>query len=113
MRKTLTRARKHFDHCAGTAQASSPAAVDLTRPRPQSHYPMLALRVDKKRLSVRNIPKPSAETEALVRVTLSGICNTDLEIARGYAGFKGTIGHEFVGVVEECADASLAGKRVV
>ena len=32
---------------------------------------------------------------------LSGICNTDLEIARGYAGFKGTIGHEFVGVVEE------------
>ena len=74
---------------------------------------MLALRVDKKRLSVKNIPKPSAETEALVRVTLSGICNTDLEIARGYAGFKGTIGHEFVGVVEECADASLVGKRVV
>jgi len=74
---------------------------------------MLALRVDKKRLSVRHIPIPSAETEALVRVTLSGICNTDLEIARGYAGFKGTIGHEFVGVVEECADASLVGKRVV
>src|SRR6476660_6323545 len=110
MRKTLTRDRKHFDHCA---QASSPASVDLTRPKPQSHHPMLALRVDKKRLSVRNIRKPSAETEALVRVTLSGICNTDLEIARGYAGFKGTIGHELAGGVEECADASLVGKRVV
>ena len=36
-----------------------------------------------------------------MRVTLSGICNTDLEIARGYAGFEGTIGHEFVGVIEE------------
>ena len=48
-----------------------------------------------------------------MRVLLSGICNTDLEIARGYAGFKGTIGHEFVGVVEEAADASLIGQRVV
>jgi len=38
---------------------------------------------------------------------LSGICNTDLEIARGYAGFNGTIGHEFVGVEEE------TGRRVV
>lgn len=36
-----------------------------------------------------------------MRVTLSGICNTDLEIARGYAGFQGTLGHEFVGVIEE------------
>ena len=35
-----------------------------------------------------------------MRVILSGICNTDLEIARGYAGFRGTIGHEFVGVIE-------------
>lgn len=35
-----------------------------------------------------------------MRVTLSGICNTDLEIARGYAGFQGTLGHEFVGVLE-------------
>ena len=74
---------------------------------------MLSLRVDHKRLAVRDIPKPQAETEALVRVVLSGICNTDLEIARGYAGFKGTIGHEFVGIVEESADRSMIGKRVV
>jgi threonine dehydrogenase-like Zn-dependent dehydrogenase len=45
-------------------------------------------------------------------VLLSGICNTDLEIARGYAGFKGTIGHEFVGILEE-GDSPLVGQRVV
>src|SRR5215510_14706807 len=74
---------------------------------------MLALRVNNKRLAVRKITKPTAENEALVRVLLSGICNTDLEIARGYAGFKGTIGHEFVGIVEESANRSIVGKRVV
>ncbi|HEX5964973.1 MAG TPA: alcohol dehydrogenase catalytic domain-containing protein [Pyrinomonadaceae bacterium] len=68
---------------------------------------MLALRVNKKSLSVRDIAKPDNVEEALVRVVVSGICNTDLEIARGYAGFNGTIGHEFVGVVEE------TGQRVV
>jgi len=57
---------------------------------------------------------PSNSNEALVRVTLSGICNTDIEIARGYAGFQGTLGHEFVGVVEEAPNAEhLIGKRVV
>ena len=70
---------------------------------------MLALRVEKK-LTVKDIRKPDNPDEALVRVLLSGICNTDLEIARGYAGFKGTIGHEFVGVVEE---GTLKGQRVV
>jgi threonine dehydrogenase-like Zn-dependent dehydrogenase len=74
---------------------------------------MHALRVEKKKLVVREVEKPWAGPEALVRVLLSGICNTDLEIARGYAGFKGTIGHEFVGVVEEARDNTLVGKRVV
>jgi threonine dehydrogenase-like Zn-dependent dehydrogenase len=74
---------------------------------------MKALHVHKKRLSLRNIEKPEPGGEALVRVLLSGICNTDIEIARGYAGFSGTIGHEFVGVVEEAADDQLIGKRVV
>lgn len=74
---------------------------------------MLALRVDKKRLSVQTINRPDNAGEALVRVLLSGICNTDLEIARGYAGFNGTIGHEFVGVVEQTADQTLVGRRVV
>jgi threonine dehydrogenase-like Zn-dependent dehydrogenase len=74
---------------------------------------MKALRVDKKKLAVREIEKPERGQEALVRVVLSGICNTDLEIARGYAGFKGTIGHEFVGVVAEAPEGSLLGQRVV
>jgi threonine dehydrogenase-like Zn-dependent dehydrogenase len=68
---------------------------------------MLALRVDNKRVSVRDVNKPDNQDETLVRVVVSGICNTDLEIARGYAAFNGTIGHEFVGVVEE------TGRRVV
>ena len=74
---------------------------------------MLALRVQKKNLSVKNVVKPDQPDEALVRVLLSGICNTDLEIARGYAGFNGTLGHEFVGVVEDSSDRKLIGRRVV
>lgn len=59
-------------------------------------------------------PMPNADGEVLVRVTMSGICNTDLEIIRGYAGFEGTIGHEFVGVVENSSSRpDLIGKRVV
>jgi len=74
---------------------------------------MKALRVEKKGVAVREIEMPRREDEALVRVIVSGICNTDLEIARGYAGFLGTIGHEFVGVVEQAPDAMLVGQRVV
>lgn len=76
---------------------------------------MKALRVENGTLSLSDIAKPVADGEALVRVTLSGICNTDLEIARGYAGFEGTIGHEFVGVIEEAGQAASlsTGTRVV
>ncbi len=75
---------------------------------------MKALRVTDAHVHLANIPRPETRGEALVRVIKSGICNTDLEIARGYAGFNGTIGHEFVGVVEACEDSpELAGKRVV
>ena len=53
--------------------------------------------------------------EALIRVKLAGICNTDIEITKGYMGFSGILGHEFVGIVEEVnsEDKSLIGKRVV
>ena len=46
---------------------------------------------------------------------MAGICNTDFEITKGYMGYKGILGHEFVGVVEEIndKDKSLLGKRVV
>jgi threonine dehydrogenase-like Zn-dependent dehydrogenase len=75
---------------------------------------MRALRVGDGTTSLVEIPAPEPAGEALVRVVLSGICNTDLEIARGYAGFRGTIGHEFVGVVEDPGGGSLErGRRVV
>ncbi len=51
--------------------------------------------------------------EALIRITHAGICNTDLEITRGYMGFQGVPGHEFVGIVEKCERKSLIGSRVV
>jgi threonine dehydrogenase-like Zn-dependent dehydrogenase len=75
---------------------------------------MKALRVAKGNLSLSDLDRPDIASEAVVRVINSGICNTDLEIVRGYAGFEGTIGHEFVGVVERVNDSSeLAGRRVV
>ncbi|MEJ2697536.1 MAG: alcohol dehydrogenase catalytic domain-containing protein [Candidatus Sulfobium sp.] len=60
------------------------------------------------------MPLPE-ENEALVKVLMAGICNTDIEITRGYSGFEGVMGHEFVGVVERIndPDRGLAGKRVV
>ena len=68
-----------------------------------------------------NYPQPKPiDGEALIRVLLTGICNTDLEIVRGYMGFQGILGHEFVGVVETIYGnaaqeqyAHLIGKRVV
>jgi threonine dehydrogenase-like Zn-dependent dehydrogenase len=75
---------------------------------------MLALRCENGRVAVADVSQPRDEREALVRVTLSGICNTDVEIVRGYAGFAGTLGHEFVGVVESAPEAQeLVGRRVV
>ncbi|MBX3028280.1 alcohol dehydrogenase catalytic domain-containing protein [bacterium] len=56
-------------------------------------------------------PVPGADT-AVVRVTLAGICNTDLELTRGYMGFRGVLGHELVGVVVDGPDA-WRGRRVV
>src|SRR5205085_7372240 len=58
-------------------------------------------------------PVVRREGEALVQVLRAGICNTDLEIVKGYAGFRGTLGHEFVGRVVESPGGALAGRRVV
>ncbi len=80
---------------------------------------MLALRLRDGALTLHtNWPKPEpGRDDALIRVTLSGVCSTDLELVKGYAGgFSGTLGHEFVGVVEEtgsAADADWIGRRVV
>ena len=60
-----------------------------------------------------NYPKPIPKAdEALIRITLAGICSTDLELIKGYKQFEGVLGHEFVGIVEE-ATTEWIGKRVV
>jgi alcohol dehydrogenase len=64
-------------------------------------------------------PQPRlAHGWALIRVRLAGICNTDLEILRGYHNFHGTVGHEFVGEVVEVksrkrSEGKWVGRRVV
>ena len=65
-------------------------------------------------LTLTERPRPSAGSECVIRVTAAGICGTDLELRRGYAGFSGVPGHEFTGVVEEAppADAAWIGRRV-
>lgn len=65
-------------------------------------------------LSVREfeVPRPAAG-EALIQVIYAGICGTDRQILKGYSGFQGIPGHEFVGRVVECDDAGWIGKRVV
>jgi threonine dehydrogenase-like Zn-dependent dehydrogenase len=74
---------------------------------------MRALSFDGARVAVRDVPRPEADdASALVRVSLAGVCNTDLEIVKGYLGFRGVLGHEFVGTVAE-GPASLLGERVV
>jgi len=75
---------------------------------------MKALRFDPDSgLKLVQQPEPYREDEALVRVTLAGICSTDLHITRGYASFARILGHEFVGVVEQSPDKSQIGQRVV
>ena len=66
-----------------------------------------------------NYAKPvPKEGEALIKVSLAGICNTDFEITKGYMGYVGVLGHEFVGIVEDVnsekpEDKVWIGKRVV
>ena len=80
---------------------------------------MKAIVFDKELKFDTNYKKPEPkEGEALIKVTLAGICNTDYEITKGYMGYVGVLGHEFVGVVEDVNsnnpdDKKWIGKRVV
>ena len=74
---------------------------------------MRALHFDGNLARVTDVPLPEpSEDNAVVRVSLAGVCNTDLEIVKGYMGFRGTLGHEFVGVVDE-GPREWLGQRVV
>ena len=73
---------------------------------------MISFVVRGKKLAEVRKPLPRLRTGwALVRVRLAGICNTDVEILRGYHAFRGTPGHEFVGEVVEVAGASARTKK--
>ena len=63
---------------------------------------------------LQELPQPEPQPgEVLIRVTLAGICGTDLQVLRGYHGFQGVMGHEFVGVVAGPQNSSRLGQRVV
>ncbi len=75
---------------------------------------MIAVHVEGGRVEVRKKARPRRrEGFAVLRLIYGGICNTDIELRRGYYGFAGTPGHEFVAEVVEAETAGLVGKRVV
>ena len=75
---------------------------------------MLAVHLENGRVETRDQPRPHRpEGFALIRLLCGGICNTDLELQRGYYGFAGTPGHEFVGEVVEADSRAWIGRRVV
>ena len=75
---------------------------------------MLATHLENRRIEIRNVRRPQRpDGFALIRLLVGGICNTDLELQRGYYGFRGTPGHEFVGEVVDADNPGLLARRVV
>lgn len=75
---------------------------------------MIAVHLENKRVEIRKVPQPRRpEGFATIRLLCGGICTTDLELQRGYYGFSGTPGHEFVGEVAASENANILGRRVV
>src|SRR5688572_37053 len=77
---------------------------------------MLALVLDPSAGAHVSHDRPEPERgpgEALVRVRVAGVCDTDLQLARGYMGFSGVPGHEFVGEVLASDDPTWEKKRIV
>src|SRR5271165_6833986 len=75
---------------------------------------MISVHLESGKASIVDTPKPERpEGFALIRLLQAGICNTDLELQRGYYGFSGIPGHEFVGQVVAGDSSELAGQRVV
>ncbi|HXE64966.1 MAG TPA: alcohol dehydrogenase catalytic domain-containing protein [Bryobacteraceae bacterium] len=75
---------------------------------------MKSVHLEAGRVELREGPRPERpEGFALIRLLCGGICNTDLELQRGYYGFSGVPGHEFVGEVVEADSNELIGRRVV
>src|SRR5216684_3138016 len=74
---------------------------------------MLSVHLEAGRVEVRRQPLPRAPAGfARIRLLAAGICSTDLELQRGYYGFTGTPGHEFVGEVVASEDPTWLGRRI-
>ena len=75
---------------------------------------MKAVWLERGEVSLRDVPIPGCPPgHALLRLITAGICNTDLELQRGYYGFTGIPGHEFVAEVVAATDPAWLGQRVV
>jgi len=75
---------------------------------------MLAVHLENGAVGVREVPRPARpEGFAVLRLLVGGICNTDLELQRGYYGFAGIPGHEFVAEVVDSGTPEIRGRRVV
>ncbi|MFH1991230.1 MAG: alcohol dehydrogenase catalytic domain-containing protein [Pseudomonadota bacterium] len=62
---------------------------------------------------VKDYPLPQIPPDwVLIRVLQAGICGTDLELIKGYMGFSGILGHEFIGIVHQSDDPGWLGQRV-
>ncbi len=75
---------------------------------------MKALYLENGVIRIKDIKKPvPSQHTALIKVLKAGICNTDIELIKGYMNFSGTLGHEFIGLVHESSEPRWVGKRVV
>jgi threonine dehydrogenase-like Zn-dependent dehydrogenase len=74
---------------------------------------MKSVWLESNKIDLRDVSQPHKLSEALIKIRKAGICNTDLELVKGYYPYTGILGHEFVGEVVEAEDASWIGQRVV
>jgi threonine dehydrogenase-like Zn-dependent dehydrogenase len=97
-------------HLERAVWRSQPILTFRKNPKPKTK--MISFVVRGKKLAEVSKPIPRLRPGwALVRVRMAGICNTDVEILRGYHAFRGTPGHEFVGEVVEVAGVSRAARK--
>jgi threonine dehydrogenase-like Zn-dependent dehydrogenase len=74
---------------------------------------MNSLWLENNKISLRAVPQPRKQNEALIKIRKAGICSTDLELVKGYYPYTGILGHEFVGDVVEADEPAWVGQRVV
>jgi threonine dehydrogenase-like Zn-dependent dehydrogenase len=75
---------------------------------------MQALVLKNNTISIEEVAIPQRQdNESLIKIHFAGICNTDIELTKGYMGFNGILGHEFIGTVIDSDNHELLNKRVV